>query len=43
VKESDVCITESEGVEEVVQGNGHCCKHMLLLCKQNDDPFYQEQ
>jgi hypothetical protein len=42
VKENDVYLTEYEGAEETVKGDGHCHKHMLLLCKQMDDSFYQE-
>jgi len=43
VKENYVHIRENEGAGESVQGNGHCHKHMLLLCQQMDDSFNQEQ
>jgi hypothetical protein len=42
-KENDVYIRENEGAGEAVQGNWHCHKHMLLLSKQMEDSFYQEQ
>jgi hypothetical protein len=43
VKANYVYIRENEGIGEAVEGNGHCHKHMLLLCKQMEDSFYQEQ
>jgi hypothetical protein len=43
VKENYVYIAENKGTGDAVQGNGHSHKHMLLLCKQMVNSFYQQQ